>query len=1117
VIALPDAEARAVALDLRRHVLLVAPAGSGKTGLLVQRMLAALAEVEQPEQVLAITFTNKAAAEIRHRVLQALVEADQPPPEEAFGQQRHRLALAARAQDRRLGWGLLEDPQRLRALTIDGLNASIAHELPLFSGLGGRSRPSEQSRGLTEAAVLALFDRALGEDADPELHAAAQTLLAAAQNRLDTLLPALSRLLERREQWSPALLAGDDDAHADALLQRLHQAARVRLRDALGTDLAALLALARGGADHSEALHWARGLETWPEDETTAVPIVHGLAGLLVTQDGRLRSPKGINARMGLPAGVPARAALQAWLSARGDDEALAAAAAAVRQLPPARLPAALKPLRSALQRLLRQALAELRLEMSARGETDFTEVALAALQALHPDGGYGEALLRRDAQVRHLLVDEMQDTSPAQVQLLERLTEGWQPGDGRSLFLVGDPQQSIYAFRKADVRVFLRLLDTRRLGELALDCRWLRANFRSDPQLVDWINQGLGPRFPTRPDADIGAVGFTPALAQRPAAAATVTLAGFEDPLAEAAAAATAAEAALCHHHSVAVLARTRRQLAPLIAELRARGVAYRCVEIDALAGQPAVRDLLACFRACWHAADHLSWLLWLRAPWVGLSWQALVQLSVGRRRQPWRQRLAEADTAPLDDEDRRRLVRLREALAAVEGDPALASDLLAAVETLWHRLDGAAAVPADAVDDVARAQALIREHARGGQLQDPEAFERAVAALYAQPSEGRLELMTLHRAKGLEFDAVLLVGAGHAPRNDPGELLELIETPTDPPLVVPQPPTATGTDPDPEWATLYDYALQRNRASRRAEGLRLLYVGLTRARQSLQVFASGRTDEDGRLRVPEASLAGLLGAELRLPADAPVAPRPPVDRQRPPLAPRLPLPTETAEARALARGWPVPQERRAWRPSEQLLAPEAAEVDEDVYAQALGTLFHEAMAALCAGATWEGEAPARTQALKASLRRSGFAEPEVARGSARVLELVARVRASATGRALIGHWPWAASEYALAGYGDGQWISAVIDRCFEDGEGRLWVVDYKISARGIDPGAADAYAEDSRRRYAAQVEGYARLMAAHRPQARAVIPALYLVETDALLAPDGTRLSLPPSPPSG
>jgi ATP-dependent helicase/nuclease subunit A len=129
----------------------------------------------------------------------------------------------------------------------------------------------------------------------------------------------------------------------------------------------------------------------------------------------------------------------------------------------------------------------------------------------------------------------------------------------------------------------------------------------------------------------------------------------------------------------------------------------------------------------------------------------------------------------------------------------------------------------------------------------------------------------------------------------------------------------------------------------------------------------------------------------------------------------------------------------------------------------------------------------------------------------------LGAWVRASATGRALIGHWPWAASEYALAGYGDGQWISAVIDRCFEDGEGRLWVVDYKISARGIDPGAADAYAEDSRRRYAAQVEVYARLMAAHRPQARAVIPALYLVETDALLAPDGTRLSLPPSPPSG
>jgi ATP-dependent exoDNAse (exonuclease V) beta subunit len=1089
-------------------VLLVAPAGSGKTGLLVQRLLAALAEAEQPEQVLAITFTNKAAAEIRHRVLQALAEAQGPAPEEAFARQRHRLAQAARARDQARGWGLMEDPQRLRAMTIDGLNASIAHELPLFSGLGGRSRPSEQSRGLSEAAVGALFDRALADDAEPALHAAAQTVLAAVQNRLDRLLPALCRLLERREQWSAALLAGDDDSVAEALLRTLHAAARERLRSVLGADADRLMAIARSGAEHSAALGWARDLHHWPTSGVEAAARIHGLAGLLVTKDGQLRRPKGIDARMGFAAGVPARAQLQDWLLARGEDAALAAAAAAVRKLPPETLPAALKPLRGALQVLLRQALAELRLEMSARGETDFTEIALAALQALRPDGGYGEALLRRDAQMRHLLVDEMQDTSPAQVQLLERLTEGWQPGDGRSLFLVGDPQQSIYAFRKADVRVFLRLLQQRRLGTLALDCRWLRANFRSDPVLVDWINARLAPRFPEQPDEEIGAVGFTPAIAQRPPGEARVDLCGYLEPVAVAEAAADAAEQALATQATVAVLARTRRQLAPLITVLRRRGTAYRCVEIDALAALPAVRDLLACFRACWHAADHLSWLLWLRAPWVGLSWQALVQLSAGRRRQPWPQRLREADLPSLAGEDRVRLQRLREALAGVENDALLSSDLAAAVAYLWHRLGGDAAVPADARDDVARTFALIREHARGGQLQDPEAFERAVAALYAQPSEGRLELMTLHRAKGLEFDAVLIVGAGSAPRSDSGELLELIETPMHPPLVVPQP---LEVDPDPDWAALYAYALQRNRASRAAEGLRLLYVGLTRARQSLQVFASGRADEDGRLRVPDASLAGLLGLDLRLPATVAAAAVQAVDRWTPPLAPRLPLRALETEARG---GWPIPQERRAWRPSEQVLEPGTETADEDVYAQTLGTLFHEAMAQLCAGADWQAERGARERSLKAALRRSGFAEAEVERGSARILALVERVLASPTGRGLVGRWPWAASEYALAGYRDGQWISAVIDRCFEDGEGRLWVVDYKISARGLDPGSAASYAEDSLRRYAAQVEGYARLMAAHRPGAPAVLPALYLVETDALLAPDGAPLSLPSAP---
>ena len=123
-----DAVARAKALDITQSWLVQAPAGSGKTALLIQRYLALLAHVERPERIVATTFTRKAAAEMRERVLAALRDADDPhasPPREPHGIIERRLAQAALAQDRRFGWGIAEQPQRLRIVTIDALAAAI--------------------------------------------------------------------------------------------------------------------------------------------------------------------------------------------------------------------------------------------------------------------------------------------------------------------------------------------------------------------------------------------------------------------------------------------------------------------------------------------------------------------------------------------------------------------------------------------------------------------------------------------------------------------------------------------------------------------------------------------------------------------------------------------------------------------------------------------------------------------------------------------------------------------------------------------------------------------------------------------------------------------------------
>ena len=133
-----DATQRQQALCPAESFIVQAPAGSGKTELLTQRFLRLLATVDEPEQVVAITFTRKAAAEMRDRILQALLAAQGPEPSAEHERSTWRLALAAMQQDDAKAWGILASPSRLRVQTIDGLCGSLVRQMPVLSRLGGQ-------------------------------------------------------------------------------------------------------------------------------------------------------------------------------------------------------------------------------------------------------------------------------------------------------------------------------------------------------------------------------------------------------------------------------------------------------------------------------------------------------------------------------------------------------------------------------------------------------------------------------------------------------------------------------------------------------------------------------------------------------------------------------------------------------------------------------------------------------------------------------------------------------------------------------------------------------------------------------------------------------------------
>ncbi len=183
-----DREARQRAVQPTGSCIVQAPAGSGKTTLLTMRYLRLLADVERPEQIVAITFTRKAAAEMRHRIVAALELAGEPLPADADERTRelHRHASAALARSRELGWGLEQNPARLHVQTIDGLNHWLARRLPLAARIGTSAALVDDARTLyAEAAerTIARLDEAIaGRGRPPAPRARGQSRAAPARD-----------------------------------------------------------------------------------------------------------------------------------------------------------------------------------------------------------------------------------------------------------------------------------------------------------------------------------------------------------------------------------------------------------------------------------------------------------------------------------------------------------------------------------------------------------------------------------------------------------------------------------------------------------------------------------------------------------------------------------------------------------------------------------------------------------------------------------------------------------------------------------------------------------------------------------------------------------------------
>jgi ATP-dependent exoDNAse (exonuclease V) beta subunit len=1096
-VAPSDVGARERAIRHDGSVLVQAPAGSGKTTLLAQRYLRLLARVDAPERILALTFTRRAAQEMRERVLSALRAARLESCPAAMNRETWDLAVAANKHLDALHQDIARQPSRLRIETIDAFNAWLASQLPISAGAGASFQMLADAKPLYQEAAR----RALAHEQDDVFGVAVDRVLAFDDQRWRKLVNLIADMLSSRDRWLP-LLAGRLQAasaldaaqlqrarqHLDEDLRLLVSRVLIRARDILGEERIAVLShLAHGAARRAvppEDFGWSADGSNLRADASDLARW-RGIARLLLTGGGGLR--KRLTTKEGFPPQCADKPPMLDVLQELERDPRARAVLLEIRMLPqPSYSDEQWARVREVAQVMVLAA-AELEQVFREHGAADFPAVSLAALRALGPADAPTDLGLRLDYRLQHILVDEFQDTSSAQLRLVELLTAGWQPGDGRSVFCVGDPMQSIYGFRQAEVRAFLELAEDG-IGGLRFDVQRLRDNFRSATPVVQWVNGCFSRILPRLDDRERGAIAFRPSVAALGESAESigadpgVELRGYAGRAEESAAIAGMIAAQRARHPEwhIAVLVRARTHAREIAAALRTCGVAFRAVEIEPLQDRGVVRDVIMLLCALLHLGDRIAWLAVLRAPWAGITLADLLMISRGA---PliWEALTDDAVVARLSEDGGARCRRLRsifEAAFRVRNDTSIARW----VERTWLELGGAssAATPQD-LELAAAAFARLRELEQRG-LPDAADLPAGFADLYADHgAAGNVEIMTIHKAKGLEFDMVIVPALDRPVPAGGDQLLlshQFARAGRDGMVMAARP--AVGADND----GLFEFLRHQLRDAAALEAQRLLYVACTRAKWQLKLTAKIGGAEDTEQPAdasPSSADAGSPRAGSLLAVLWPVA-------GGEFAVPHVGTSPEEKDLGA-PRGGPLSRVPGGWRPRLDADSPaveplSASPTLREAWpafdwagetARRVGTLVHAELQAMDPATSNEQAIRERHPHYQRWLALHGVPAERLPAAASRVVEALLAVQRDPRGRWILEQRRQDLREYALSGRLPGEVARVVFDRSFVDDDGVRWVIDYKTSQHL--GGGLEEFLDREVVRYRPQLQRYALL----------------------------------------
>jgi ATP-dependent helicase/nuclease subunit A len=853
----PDQAARDFATEPANDVVLEASAGTGKTRVLVDRYVRLIQAGVDPSNILAMTFTRKAAAEMRERVLSEL-------------RRRHAAGVIDGARWR----ALLDRIADVQISTIDAFCFGLLREFPLEAGVepgfdvADETEIGRFSREATDLALRAARGLIVRDDA---------LRLLFARVKLPTLSRTVADLLDRRHIALPAVATFVKQRAADAKADDAAQAFIDRLRDLVARS-SHRRALLEQGPQGAPEYRWlladlvALDRFTVPADLPRLQHLRRRVERYFLTKAGEPRKKADPKFKVELFASPAAR---------KAHDEAVVSMAPAFAEALD-QLEAGINTvLARGLLRLLQIAASKYDALLEEHALLDFAGLLDRSVRLLSRQEEFARSRLKLQARYHHVLVDEFQDTSRLQWRLVELLVDAWGEGEGASdtatsIFIVGDRKQSIYRFRHAEVT----LLDeaARKIAALRPDRRVRQAitqSFRAVPELLAFVNAlaesvvsdlGIDERF-TYTDTDrfpAPAVGEGALRDGQPvlgliaessiAQNAEAVAAEVERLLAEGIVRTRDGTARPACPDDIAILFRARHGHQYFEKALEDRGIRTYVYKGLGFFDAPEVQDLQALMRYLAQPDSNLRAAELLRSRFVRLSDSGLVALAPA---------LAQALLAPeppasanvLSPTDRALLDLARRGVAGwlAQADRVPPSELVDAViresayvfEMRGRRLD-------QARENVKKVRAVIRRvESRGyatlGRI--AEYFETLRAGDESNAileASGCVQLMTMHAAKGLEFPIVFLVNLQAQGRGRGGGISVIERGP--------------GGDPEVAFTSTDGTRLEDQRDSE--ELRRLLYVAVTRARDRL--YLAAELDHRGQVRRGARSLASLLPSSL-------------------------------------------------------------------------------------------------------------------------------------------------------------------------------------------------------------------------------------------------------------